>query len=96
MIEQIIAREQLTRPAMECYFYRTHAGAEIDLVLKRGPERVGYEFKSSLSVSSRDWSTLRQAVAEQVIDRGVIVYAGTRRFEPAESVEVVPATDLLG
>ncbi|MCK4415215.1 MAG: ATP-binding protein [Candidatus Eisenbacteria sp.] len=96
MTEQLITREQLADPAVECYHYRTHAGAEIDLVLKRGPERVGYEFKSSLSVSKRAWSTLAQAVVEQVIDRGVVVYAGTRRFQPAQSVEVLPAADLLG
>lgn len=95
MIEQIIAQTQLEHTGAQFYFYRTHAGAEIDLVVERGQERLGYEFKCAASVSARDWATLRQAVAEGVIDRGMVVYAGERRFPAAEGVEVVPAAAVL-
>ncbi len=95
LIEQITARTQLMHPGIQCYFYRTHAGAEIDLVMVRGEERVGYEFKRAASVGARDWANLRQAVAEGVVSRGIVVYAGPRQFTAAEGIEVVPAETVL-
>lgn len=45
-------------------FYRKHAGAEIDLVVDRGQERIGFEFKPGLSATRKDFSGLRAAIAE--------------------------------
>jgi len=50
MIEQIIAIEQLQWTGSQFFFFRTHAGAEIDLIVDRGGEKVGYEFKSAISI----------------------------------------------
>ena len=41
VIEQIIAHEQLYRPGSRFYFYRTHAGAEVDLIVDHGWHRIG-------------------------------------------------------
>jgi hypothetical protein len=32
-------------PLRECFFWRTHTGAEIDLLVVRGGRRLGFEFK---------------------------------------------------
>lgn len=32
------------------FFYRTYASAEIDLIVDQGQERIGYEFKCSVSI----------------------------------------------
>lgn len=40
MIHQILALEELRRPGSGFYFFRTHAGAEIDLLIDRGSERI--------------------------------------------------------
>ena len=39
--EQIIAHEQLYRPGSRFYFYRTHAGAEVDLIVDHSWHRIG-------------------------------------------------------
>lgn len=54
-------------PNWEPFFYRTVAGAEIDLVLIRGNRRVAFEFKASTTplVSKGFWNGLRDLDIEQ-------------------------------
>ena len=95
MIEHVAALEALAHPGSRLYFYRTHAGAEIDLVVDRGQSRIGYEFKCAASVGGRDWATLKAAIAEGIVQEGRVAYLGPRSFPVAEGVSVVSAADLL-
>lgn len=95
MIEQVISQEMLQRAGSHFYFYRTHAGAEIDLIVDRGSKRIGYEFKCSVSVGKRDWASLQAAMDEGVIHKGFVVYMGERNFPVAEQIIVVPGEKLL-
>lgn len=95
MIEQIIAREMLQSTGSLFYFYRTHAGAEIDLIIDRGTERIGYEFKCSVSVSKRDWTNLQTGIDDGVIHKGFVVYMGERDFPVAEPIRVVCSEKML-
>ena len=95
MIEQIISRETLQRAGSLFHFYRTHAGAEIDLIIDRGSERIGYEFKCSVAIGKRDWANLRSGVDEGVIHRGVVVHMGDRNFPLTEQISVVNGEKLL-
>jgi predicted AAA+ superfamily ATPase len=95
MIEQIISQEMLQRPGSLFYFYRTHAGAEIDLIVDRGSKRIGYEFKCSVSTGKRDWASLEAGIDEGVIHKGFVVYMGARDFPVAEQLIVVPGEKLL-
>lgn len=89
MIEQIINREMLERPGSLFYFFRTHAGADIGLVIDRGYERIGYEFKCSVSVGKRDWTNLQAGIEQGVMHRGFVVYMGERDFQVAQAIRVV-------
>lgn len=95
LIEHLIALEQLVHTGSQFWFHRTQAGAEIDLVIERGGERIGYEFKCAASVSRGDASGLLSGIADGVVSRGYIVYAGTRQYPVAEHIEAVPAEHLL-
>ena len=95
MIEQIINREMLERPGSLFYFFRTHAGAEIGLVIDRGSEIIGYEFKCSVSVVKRDWTNLQAGIEQGVIHRGFVVYMGKRDFPVAEEIRVVHGENVL-
>jgi hypothetical protein len=46
VLEEIVRREKLAHPYSQAYFWRTHAGAEIDLLLDRGNRRVALEIKA--------------------------------------------------
>jgi predicted AAA+ superfamily ATPase len=95
LIEQLIALEQLTRAGSQFWFYRTQAGAEIDLIIERGGERIGYEFKCAASVSRSDASGLKAGIDDGIISRGYLVYAGTRPYPVMEQIEAIPAEQLL-
>src|SRR5262249_3894834 len=42
-LEEIISQHRATQE--ECYFWGTHSGAELDLLLVKNGKRIGYEFK---------------------------------------------------
>ena len=46
VLEEIVRREKLAHPFSQAYFWRTHAGAEIDLLLDRGNRRLALEIKA--------------------------------------------------
>jgi predicted AAA+ superfamily ATPase len=95
MIEQIIAYEQLQGAGSQFYFFRTYAGAEIDLIVDRGYERAGYEFKCSLSANRKDWANLKKGMEDGVIHKGYVVYLGERSYPVADKINVVGAESFL-
>jgi len=95
MIEQIIAYEQLKGAGSQFYFFRTYAGAEIDLIVDRGYERAGYEFKCSLSASRKDWANLKKGMEDGIIHKGYVVYLGERSYPVADKINVVGAESFL-
>lgn len=69
-------------------FYRTAAGAELDLVIEQGSRRVGVEIKfSSAPVPTRGFW---QSLDDLQVDRAYIVAPVLRRYPLATHVEVVP------
>ncbi|MFH0908990.1 MAG: ATP-binding protein [bacterium] len=95
MIEQIVSLETMRHPASRFYYFRTHAGAEIDLVVDRGQTRVGYEFKCAGSTTASDLTHLKAGIAEDVIQQGCVVYLGDKSFAGGEKISVLPAAHLL-
>jgi predicted AAA+ superfamily ATPase len=95
LIEQIIVIEQMRGPGASFSFFRTSGGAEIDLVVERASEAVGYEFRSALSVRRADASGLKAGLDAGVIRRGRVVYLGSREFPLAEGIDAVGADALL-
>jgi uncharacterized protein len=95
LIEQLVSREQFRHSGSQFFFYRTHAGAEIDLVIDRGRERIGFEFKCAASVTRGDWGTLKQSLADGLIDHAYLLYLGDRAFDAADRITVMNAGDYL-
>jgi len=90
VIEQVLA----TQAHDEAYFWATHQGAEIDLILRRGDRLLGIECKRA--DAPRMTASLRTATADLGLERIAVLYPGTRRYPLSESVEVVPLTTLAG
>lgn len=89
VIEQLLA---ILPSTWQASFYRTGAGAEIDLVLERANERIAIEVKHSLDPrpSKGFWS----ALADLGEVRAYVIYPGKERYPLAPNVEVLPATQL--
>jgi predicted AAA+ superfamily ATPase len=77
VIEDVLRRERLAHPRTQAYFWRTAAGAEIDLVLDRGSERIAVEIKAGRGDDARAVRVLREAMPDVNAARGWIVDQAT-------------------
>jgi len=71
-LEQILA----ANPEAQAFFWATHAGAELDLLLVQGKRRIGYEFK--YTETPRTTKSMHTALADLKLDELIVVHAGTR------------------
>ena len=87
-VEQVI---RLARP-QEAYFWATHAGAELDLLLFRGGRRLGFEMKTA------DAPTMTKSMGIALdalrLQRLYIVYPGPRSYRLSPKVEVLSMMNL--
>jgi predicted AAA+ superfamily ATPase len=89
-IEEVLAAE---RPD-EAYFWATHQGAEIDLVLRKGDAMFGVECKRT--DAPRVTPSMRIALDDLKLKHISVIYPGEKRFKLARNVEAVPLTALAG
>lgn len=75
------------------YFWATHAGAELDLLMLKDGKRIGVEFKRADAPSLTP--SMRIAMNDLELDALYVVYPGTRRYGLAERVEAVPLAAVL-
>lgn len=89
------ALEQVLRLAKpdEAYFWATHQGAELDLLILKGARRVGVEFKRADAPAVT--RSMRIAVQDLKLDALYVVYPGEHRFNLARGIEAVPLRALL-
>ena len=78
---------RIARPD-EAYFWATHAGAELDLLMIKSGRRVGVEFKRADAPQMT--ASMRIALNDLSLDALYVVYPGARRYRLAEGVEAVP------
>ena len=78
----------------EAYFWATHQGAELDLLLFKHGRRIGVECKRMDAPTLT--ASMRIALDDLKLDRLIVVYPGARRYALGERVEVVPLTELVG
>ncbi len=78
----------------DAYYWATHNGAEIDLVLFQGGKRLGVECKRADAPTLTP--SMRIALADLKLDELLVVYPGERRYRLAPRVEVVPLAELTG
>lgn len=88
MIESVI--DALDLEGRECYFWATHSGAEIDLVVQRGSELRGIEVKRSAAPSLT--KSMQTALEELGLSRIDVIHAGEHSFPLARRIHAVPAT----
>lgn len=83
---------RIARPD-EAYFWATHAGAELDLLMIKEGRRIGVEFKRADAPTLTP--SIRTALADLQLETVYVVYPGSRRYRLAENVEAVPLGALL-
>lgn len=72
----------------QAYYWGTHAGAELDLLVFRRGRAFGFEFKAGDAPEMT--KSLHIALTDLQLDRAWIVYPGSESYRVHERVEVVP------
>jgi len=77
----------------EAYYWATHNGAELDLLLFKDGRRIGVECKRADAPTLTP--SMRIALSDLKLDELRVVYPGTSRYRLGERVEVVPLSDFV-
>ncbi len=94
VIEEIIgqATSRLVRP--QFFFWRTQAGAEVDLLVVDGRHVLPIEIKLGAAVDQYALAGLRQCMKDLGLRRGWVVTSGAERRRLSPAIEQVPWTDI--
>lgn len=84
VLEQVLAQE----PHDAAYFWATHQGAELDLLLLRGDRLLGVECKRADAPSITP--SIRIALEDLGLERVAILYPGSKRYSLSDRIEIVP------
>ena len=77
----------------ECYFWATHAGAELDLLVVRGRTRLGFEIKRTVAPTVTP--SMKVALSDLRLTRLDVIHAGDQTFPLAPRVRAVPLARLI-
>jgi predicted AAA+ superfamily ATPase len=91
IVEMLLQRLGARRE--QCYFWATHTGAELDLLVMDGRRRIGFEVKRT--TAPRITPSMRSALADLHLTRLDVVHAGSESFPMAKRVRAVSAHRLL-
>lgn len=89
----VVTRELAAHPE-ECHFWRTHAGAELDLLVVHGGRRLGFEFK--LTDAPTLTPSMRTALGDLRLDSLDVIHAGRKTYRLATNVRALPLADVPG
>ncbi len=78
----------------EAYYWATHQGTEIDLVLFKNGRRIGVECKRMDAPTLTH--SMHIAFNDLKLERLLVVYPGKRRYALADRMEVMPLAELVG
>jgi hypothetical protein len=90
-MDQVIAR--LGARDDECFFWATHAGAELDLLVVRGAQRRAFEFKRTEAPSTT--RSMHSALADLELPRIDVIHAGDKTFPLTPTIRAVSLPDIL-
>lgn len=76
----------------EAYFWATHGGAELDLLMIKDGRKVGIEFK--LGDAPKLTPSMRTALGDLSLDMLYVIYPGKRRYPISDRVEAIPLATL--
>ena len=77
----------------ECYFWATHAGAEVDLLVVRGRTRLGFEIKRTTAPAVT--RSMRVVLGDLKLRRLDVIHAGAHTFPLAPRIRAVSLARLL-
>lgn len=95
VIEELaaLAARRLVRP--ELFFWRTQAGAEVDLLIVEGRRILPIEIKAGSAVDRYAVAGLRQCMKDLGLRRGLVVSTARERRRMSPDIEIIPWSDII-
>ena len=95
VIEEVIAHvsQRVVRP--EFFFWRTQAGAEVDLLVVSGRKIWPIEIKLGASVDRHGVAGLRQCMSDLGLARGYVICGVSERTKLGKDIELIPYRELV-
>jgi predicted AAA+ superfamily ATPase len=90
VIEEIIASASLKLVRPEFYFWRTQAGAEVDLLVVDGKKLWPIEIKLGGRIDRHSVAGLRQCMSDLGARRGYVVCGAAERSALGKDIEILP------
>jgi len=78
----------------DAYYWATHNGAELDLLLFKNGRRIGVECKRQ--DAPKFTASMRQIIHDLKLDEMLVVHPGGRQYTLASGVSAVPLAELAG
>jgi len=76
----------------EAFFWATHSGAELDMLLLKGSKRLGIEIKRADAPGLTP--SIRTAMNDLGLHKLFVIYPGSKRYSLGRNIEVLPAAGL--
>jgi predicted AAA+ superfamily ATPase len=77
----------------DCYFWRTHTGAELDLLVVKSGKKLGFEIKySDVPKITR---SMNSVIEELGLDKLFLIYQGKRKLQLQERIFALPANEIF-
>jgi predicted AAA+ superfamily ATPase len=95
VIEELVALAQrkLVRP--QFFFWRTQAGAEVDLLVVDGQRILPFEIKLGAAVDHHGVAGLRQCLKDLGLPHGWVISTTRERRRLSPSIEVIPWNEIV-
>ena len=77
----------------ECFFWATHAGAELDLLVMRGRRRLGFEFKRTVAPTVT--ASMKIALQDLELTRLDVIHAGDKTYPLAPRIRAVSFSRII-
>ena len=88
-LEQVVA---LLGAERDAYFWATHGGAELDLLIVRGGRRYGFEFKYSDAPGTT--KSMHTVLSDLKLETLWVVYPGHRSYSLEQRIHALPLREL--
>ena len=89
-IRQVVRHLELRTE--DCFFWATHSGAELDLLVVRGRKRWGFEFKRTSQPAIT--KSMLAAMESLSLRNLTVIHAGPDAFPLAKSIQAVPLRNI--
>jgi hypothetical protein len=90
-LDQVV--QHIGARAEECFFWGTHAGAELDLLVVRGQRKLGFEFKRPSAPELTP--SMKIAIEDLGLSSVMVIHAGPESYAMGPRIRAVAMKNLL-